>query len=86
MADDAEKTMLENLVKQMAAKLGEHMDSVQIICTRKVGCNTRMHHFGLGDWYARYGAIRYWLAHQDAECTAETIADFRKGDSPDAPF
>jgi len=62
---DQDKAALDRVL----AQLTEQFDSVQIIATRHrgagVGEQTWLMHRGTGNWYARYGAVREWLARED---------------------
>lgn len=54
------------MVVGCAARLSEHFDSVQIICTRRdKSGGTPLTHAGKGNWYAREGSVREWLTVMD---------------------
>lgn len=67
-----------DMVKRVAAQLGEHYDSVQIFATRsESGQGGTVHaEYGVGNWYARFGQVREWLSTQE-EVAKESV---RKGD------
>jgi hypothetical protein len=70
---------LERL-QSAARALGEHFDSVQIVCTRHDPIQqggTVITHAGVGNWYARFGSIRSWLVHNDESMRLDE-RDFRK--------
>ena len=54
------------ILKQHAAQLAEHFDTVQIICTRhdeQDGTATQA--WGAGNLFGRFGSVDYWLDHFD---------------------
>lgn len=56
------------MVQAAAQKLGEHFDTVQIVCTRHEPTNeggTVITHAGVGNWYGRSGSVRAWMTHND---------------------
>lgn len=61
--DDAELAM----IKLAVLKLMEHFDTVQIFTTRFMNSDegTQGLQFGDGNWYARFGMVKTWLAKQD---------------------
>jgi hypothetical protein len=54
-------------IKEAAASLGEHFDTVQIFVTRhdadSIGSVNAT--YGSGNWFARLGLVRDWLIRQD---------------------
>ncbi len=54
------------LLDDVLDRLGEHFDSVQIICTL-VEDGTKHYHRGTGDFYARRGAVDKWIRDDSAE-------------------
>jgi hypothetical protein len=61
-------------VKAAAEKLGEHFDSVQILCTRHepaVARGTVNINFGVGNWFTRYDQAREWLVKCDEGIRSE---------------
>ncbi len=62
------------MLRKHCEALSEHFDSVQIFVTRhdpsKDG--TVAIHYGLGNWYSRYGQVFEWLGKQD-EYTRDRI-------------
>lgn len=64
-------------LKKACEDLSEHFDTIQIFATRvadevdeekggTVNCN-----WGSGNWFARYGHIRYWMIKQDEQARNE---------------
>lgn len=53
------------IVKQHLAALSEHWDTVQILCTRTEGKNTVNMCIGSGNFFARYGHAKAWLANEE---------------------
>jgi hypothetical protein len=51
-----------NLLKQHSAQLSEHFESVQIFATRRADDATISATYGDGNWFARYGQVRRWVA------------------------
>jgi len=70
MSDEFEnaKQTLMPMIDKMCADLCEHVDSVQIFITKKTedgkGSTITLTR-GMGDWYARYGFVAYWLKEQE---------------------
>jgi hypothetical protein len=56
-------------LRNAAAQLMEHFDTVQIFVTRHVDYETGTiaAQFGDGNWYARRGQIGNWIVKQDAD-------------------
>ena len=68
--NNADLAKLRDVVKQ----LGEHFDAVQIFATRHESGEhdgTLRFHVGVGNWYARYGQITYWLQMQNQDARNE---------------
>lgn len=54
------------LLRNSAAALMEHFETVQIFATRHNGeSGTTNAFYGSGNWYARFGQVSGWLAKQD---------------------
>lgn len=61
------------LVRKHLDLLSEHFDTVQIFCTRynpnkttdsdEDGTTSRVN-MGIGNFFARYGLVAYWLEHE----------------------
>lgn len=64
-------------IKQAVDMLSEHFDSVQIFTTvvGKESGGTARFSSGAGDWFARYGLVKYWIKEQDAIAFQEGIED-----------
>lgn len=60
------------IIEKHIAQLMEHFESVQIIATKIEGDETIAASKGDGNWYARVGSVRDWLAQQD-ERTREQV-------------
>ena len=60
---------VQRLLEASAARLMEHCDSVQIFVTKHDGGaeTTESYHWGLGNWYARYGMVREWVEKENAK-------------------
>lgn len=63
----SEEAEINKLVKDSAAKLIEHFDTVQIFVTRHRGDleTTQSFEYGEGNFYARLGHITEWISMQD---------------------
>ena len=58
----------------IAKQLGEHFDTVQIFATRHESGEhdgTLRFHVGVGNWYARFGQVAYWLQIQNQDARNE---------------
>lgn len=65
------------MVRTAAEQLGEHFDSVQILCTRHepgTDDGTVNVNYGVGNWFSRYGQAREWLI----KCEERTKAFVRR--------
>lgn len=59
MSDNPEQEAIGKLVGDCVARLGEHVESVEILVTyRNKDGNESGYHKGSGNWYARYGQLR----------------------------
>lgn len=66
MKDQEDADMAE--VDKALNVLGEHFDSVQILCTRYKGGDdggTVNISRGTGNWFARYGQMKEWLIREE---------------------
>lgn len=66
--------MLAEKIRGILADLGEHFDAVQILATyvQDDGMTARVT-MGTGNWYARQGIAREFLATDEAVTTANEI-------------
>lgn len=62
---DQEKEARLKLVRLVANSLGEHFDSVRIICTLGEEGDTHSYSHGVGNLYAQHGSVREWLTEQE---------------------
>jgi hypothetical protein len=62
-----EQDDLDAMLKKAALELGEHFDSVQIVCSRKSGDTTTRFQASSGNIYACEGSVREWLKVQDLD-------------------
>lgn len=62
---DQEKEARLKLVRLAAHSLGEHFDSVRIICTHTMEGNTANYTYGAGNLYAQQGSVRDWIIEQE---------------------
>ena len=63
------------LVKKACQELGEHFDSVQIFTSRHepgIEDGTLDASFGVGNFFSRYGQIKFWMLKQEATLGEET--------------
>lgn len=76
MSDEIEDKDLK-IIREIAEKLGEHFDSVQIFCTRYESdeCGTISAKWGIGNWFSRIGQVREWIARHDEESRLEMRPD-----------
>jgi hypothetical protein len=67
------------LLKTHTAALSEHFDSVQIFVTRRnpEGTGTVNARWGSGDWFARYGHVKWWLNCQNGFAEKEGASDYQ---------
>jgi len=67
--DDDDEMRRKDLgaIEAHAMQLSEQFDAVEIICTRDNGKKNGTVHVssGVGNWYARYGAVRAWLKSEE---------------------
>lgn len=72
---DAERDL--EMVKDACNELGEHFDSVMILTTRydpAAADGTVNINYGCGNWFARYGQVREFLA----KCEERTRVQVQK--------
>jgi hypothetical protein len=82
MSEKSQREIDLEMVRKHLEALSEHFDTVQIFCTRynpnrieeadEEGTTTRLQ-VGQGNWFARYGQVRYWLQMQDAVAAKEGV-------------
>lgn len=60
------KETLAAIVQQAADKLGEHFDSVLILCSKYDEGETHRIQRGVGNLYAQHGHAEEWLIRQKA--------------------
>ena len=58
---------LDGMLKNTVSQLGEHFDSVQIVCSKKIADNTIRFQASSGNLYACEGSVREWLRSKDIE-------------------
>lgn len=76
MSDSTDPDLV--MLDRILAQLSEHFDSVQIFATRHNGDHTLSAQRGTGNWYSRYGAVREWVAQQDARAWAKVDREERE--------
>jgi hypothetical protein len=66
-----------DILRQVASRLAEHYDTVQIFCTRHepTEAGTVAVSFGYGNSYARLGQVREWCGNMKAP-TKTIITDY----------
>lgn len=69
--NDKECDRLQRRVQGCAASLMEHLDSVQIIATKKDGDESVRFQVGRGSWYERYGAVKDWIYKEEERSRGE---------------
>lgn len=75
--NEAEREKLNRIVKAHVDQLGEHFDSVQIMCSNleQGGEFTAKYASGSGNWYARVGMTREWLMYHDEQMKQKARKD-----------
>ena len=73
--DDSDKIRDMAIVAKAIDGLAEHFDTVQVFCSRhdasgKEG-ETMNLNMGRGNWYARYGHVKWWMIRNDENCRIE---------------
>jgi hypothetical protein len=63
--DEEKREAALQMVRSAAATLMEHLDSVQIVATERIEGGTRRISWGGGNYYARVGSVREWLAIEE---------------------
>jgi hypothetical protein len=75
MSTESETAVREDedlrILRNAAARLMEHFDTVHIFATRHIGSDegTIAAQHGEGNWYARRGQVGEWLVKQDADAS-----------------
>ncbi len=68
------ESAIEKMVKQAAAGLSEHVDSVRIFVTYHEGDPvdplTKTFNYGMGNFYATTGCVKEWVITQDTYAKA----------------
>ncbi len=59
------------IVQSHCAQLAEHFDNVQIFVTKMGEDGTVNCHYGSGNWFARYGQIKYWVKKEENSLAKE---------------
>lgn len=77
---DNNKDVDLNRLRQACAILHEHYETVQIFITHTddSGHNTKHAHFGVGNWFARYGYIKAFIADNEREFMGTTLSKEEK--------
>jgi hypothetical protein len=65
----------QKLLSEMAAKLGEHFEAVQILGTWSEDGHTYSCKEGSGNWYARQGMAHEFIQEEIADDTAAKLAE-----------
>jgi len=81
MSEESKDRDLE-LARKAVAALGEHFDSVQLFCTRHEPATengTTSVNTGIGNWFARYGQVKLWVANQEEREHFNARDDHEKG-------
>lgn len=68
-------TNLNDLIDRHLEDLGEHFDTVQILCTTYDSEGTAIYTRGIGNHYARIGSAHHFLEKNSHEDSAERIAE-----------
>ena len=73
-------------IKEEVAKFTDRMmelgcDSVQVIATALEKDGTAVYHNGRGNWYARRGAVDYWVRQDGNRDLSEEIAQSLEDDN-----
>ena len=72
-SEDIDKT--HKIIERALQQLGEHFSSVQIVATVEDGESTTMFHDGVGNYYARYGSVKEWVAIEEAQAIEDEEDD-----------
>lgn len=78
--DDAEAN---RLLEEMAARLGEHFDAVQILVSWNEYGLTNCAKRGVGNWYARQGMAQEFIDQDQAQTLAREVSLSQLRDDPD---
>lgn len=76
-----EHKQLGEMVDDMAIKLGEHFDAVQILASVCDHKGTSSVSRGSGNWFARQGMAHEFIAQDMAETTGKGVARELKNES-----
>ncbi len=63
------------IVQSHVAQLSEHFDNVQIFCTKTIEDGTINIQYGSGNWFARYGHIKWWLHQEEIDTQSKPEED-----------
>jgi len=69
--DDNERNQLMGMMTTIAAKLGEHFNSVRIIATRENNGDTESFTVGSGNYFAQLGSALEWVDKQREQSRLE---------------
>ncbi len=69
--DDNERNQLMGMMTAVAAKLGEHFNSVRIIATRENNGETESFTVGSGNYFAQLGSALEWVDKQREQSRLE---------------
>ena len=86
MAEETENDVDLNRMKKAVAELGEFFDCVQLFCSRHDASKddlTTSFHTGRGNWFARLGQTREWMAKKDEEARESARSDFKADNGSD---
>jgi len=62
---DNDVKISEGVLERAINALGEQFSTVQVIATYETDGDTTMFHHGTGNYYARYGSVKEWVAMQE---------------------
>lgn len=61
------------IVQSHCAQLAEYFETVMIFVSKPTEDGTINCHWGSGNWFARYGQIKYWIKKEEASLTKEEL-------------
>lgn len=64
----------EDLMQETARRLAEHFDAVQILASVETSAGTRYISRGCGNWFARQGMAREFIANEESQNRADALA------------
>lgn len=73
------KEQTEQFVDDVAARLFEHFDSVQIMCSWSEDGYTKSINRGCGNYYARLGMAHDFISRDQSQTAAHEIAEAIEG-------